>query len=150
MRPAKPGQARPGNALDAASSRRMSHRRYGKPVRLGYKGSGPGPGPGPDSLARSLARSLRRGPAGVFSVTLSSPCYNFPSSLPLHRPLSCLFSITAVSTFLSILSLSLSLSLFFFSSRVLLSLLYRDLAGQTAILGILNRLTCRLFSIPGI
>lgn len=31
------GCARPGNALDAASSRRMSHRRYGKPVRHGYK-----------------------------------------------------------------------------------------------------------------
>lgn len=31
------GCARPGNALDAASPRRMSHRRYGKPVRHDYK-----------------------------------------------------------------------------------------------------------------
>lgn len=31
-----PSQARPGNALDAASSREMSHRRYGKPVRLPF------------------------------------------------------------------------------------------------------------------
>lgn len=34
------GCARPGNALDATSSQRMSHRRYGKPVRLGYKSLG--------------------------------------------------------------------------------------------------------------
>lgn len=85
-------QARPGNALDAASSRRMSHRRYGKPVRLDYK-----------APARSLCLSALS--AGVFSATLSSP----RSSVP--RPSASPPSLQAVSTFLPVPRLSPAFSL---------------------------------------
>lgn len=99
-------QARPGNALDAASSRRMSHRRYGKPVRLDYK-----------APARSLCLSALS--AGVFSATLSSS----RSSVP--RPSASPPSLQAVSTFLPVPRLSLSLSCLLSSSnsRILFSLL---------------------------
>lgn len=85
-------QARPGNALDAASSRRMSHRRYGKPVRLDYK-----------APARSLCLSALS--AGVFSATLSSS----RSSVP--RPSASPPSLQAVSTFLPVPRLSPAFSL---------------------------------------
>lgn len=89
-----PGQTRPGNALDAASSRRMSHRRYGKPVRLGYK----------DPAARFSAPLRSQHRAGVFSATLlpGARCYHPSLSLPLLSSL----SLQAVSTFLSVLSFS--------------------------------------------
>lgn len=50
------GCARPGNALDAASPRRMSHRRYGKPVRHDYK---PFPLAARLEPIRTMASSLR-------------------------------------------------------------------------------------------
>lgn len=61
------GCARPGNALDAASSRRMSHRRYGKPVRHGYK---------PFPLAVSSPSPLL-----LFSLSVGEFCHSFFPSL---------------------------------------------------------------------
>lgn len=131
------GCARPGNALDAASSQGMSHRRYGKPVRLGYKAP---------SLSLSIclflpvrlsARSLS---AGVFSATLPSvPSSSRPSVrpfVPLALPTPCLTSITA-GTFLPVLSLSLSSSIHLPTALFLLP--RRDLAGPTVVLSIFNR-----------
>lgn len=119
-----PGQARPGNALDAASSRRMSHRRYGKPVRLGSKG--------PGSLSASLCSQRRC----LFSHSFFSV---LPPFLPLPSPHSTVPSLSAQSALFYLPSLSLS-----FSLRILL-LLYRGLARPTVVLGILKRRFVTLF-----
>lgn len=106
------GRDAPGNALDAASSHRMSHRRYGKPVRLGCKAL---------SLSLSVRLSARLSPlsapvsfqlvflqshplpvrSSVHSPFTDSPC----PSLPSPRALSTLF-------YLLFRSPSLPLSLF--------------------------------------
>jgi len=78
------GCARPGNALDAASSRGMSHRRYGKPVRLGYKAP---------SLLLSSFLSQRR----CLSSVSSRPRPFVPPPAP--SPTLCLSSIIARSLF---------------------------------------------------
>lgn len=81
------GCARPGNALDAASPRRMSHRRYGKPVRRDYK---PFPLAARLEPIRTVASSLRHSffsspsflPRAVATSMSLSRLATMPSSLP--------------------------------------------------------------------
>lgn len=125
---ARPSQARPGNALDAASSRRMSHRRYGKPVRLGYKG--------PGSL---LCASQRR---CLFSRALSSPS----SAAALRPSPPALSPLYHRSQHFSICVIPPLPRLSFFPSCPSPRSLHReDLAGSTVVLGILGRHFVALF-----
>jgi len=114
----------------------MSHRRYGKPVRLGYKAP---------SLLLSSFLSQRR----CLSSVSSRPRPFVPPPAP--SPTLCLSSIIARSLFyllsppppspsLSPPSLSLSFSLSLRRSLYALLLLpWRDLTGPTAVFNIFNR-----------